>query len=92
MENHAAIGGLGSCVADLPAGQGLGKRPIEVSIGDRYLQGASRPRLVEHYGIGASALVNAVETLAGRTPGFTEDRIVHPAAGGFVGENRMEAL
>ena len=93
MENHAAIGGLGSCVADLPAGQGLGKRPIDVSIGDRCLQGTSRPRLVEHYGIGASALVNAVETLAGRTQGFTEDRIVHPAASwARTGWKRSDAL
>lgn len=92
MENHVAIGGLGSCVADLLAEQGLGKRLIKVSIGDRYLQGAGMPWLMEHYGIGASVLVNAVEALAGRALGFTEDRIAHSAAGDFVGENQMEAL
>ena len=92
MENHVAIGGLGSCVAELLAEQGMGKRLVKVSIGDRYLQGASQPWLMEHYGIGASALVSAVETLAGRTLGFTEDLIVRSVAGGFAGENQMEAL
>ena len=76
----------------LLAEQNLGKRLHRVSLGERYLQGASMPYLMENYGIGASALVNAVEALAGRTLGFTEDRIVHSAASDFVGENQMEAL
>ena len=92
MENHVAIGGLGSCVAEVIAEQGLGKRLIKVSVGDRYLQGASMPWLMESYDIGASALVGAVEALAGRTLGFAEDRIARSAASDFVGENQMEAL
>ena len=55
--------------------QGLGGRLIKVSVGDRYLQGASMPWLMENYGIGASSLVGAAETLAGRTLGLTEDRV-----------------
>lgn len=92
MENHVAIGGLGSCVADLMAERGLGGRLIKVSVGDRYLQGASMPWLTESYGIGASALVGAVETLAGRTLGLTEDQVARSRAGDFVAENQMEAL
>ena len=92
MENHVVIGGLGSCVAEVIAEQGLGKRLIKVSVGDRYLQGASMPWLMESYDIGASALVGAVEALAGRTLGFAEDRIARSAASDFAGENQMEAL
>ena len=92
MENHVAIGGLGSCVADLMAEQGLGGRLIKVSVGDRYLQGASMPWLTESYGIGASALVGAAETLAGRTLGLTKDQVARARASEFVGEGRMEAL
>lgn len=92
MENHVAIGGLGSCVAEVIGEHNLGKRLIKVSLGDRYLQGAGMPWLMENYGIGASALVNAVETLAGGTLGFTEDQMGRSGASDFVGEDQMEAL
>ena len=92
MENHSAIGGLGSCVADLMLEQDLHKRLIKVSLGDRYLQGGSQPWLIENYGIGAADLVNAVEALTGETLGYSEARMVEPAVREFVGENQMEAL
>lgn len=92
MENHSSIGGLGSCVADLMAEQGVARRMIRVSIGDRYLQGASQRYLMRHYGIGAPTLIKAVETLMERDLGFTEDRITRAVVSDFVGENQVEAL
>ena len=92
MENHVAIGGLGSCAAEMIAEQDLGRRLIRVSVGDRYLQGAGTPWLMENYGIGASALVDAVEALAGRTLGIARDRLAQSGAGEFFGDQQMEAL
>lgn len=92
FENHSSIGGLGSCVAELIAEHGLGKRLAKVSLGDRYLQGAGMAYLMENYGIGAPALVKAVETLQGRELGISVDRISHSVASDFVGANQMEAL
>ncbi|MBY8977899.1 transketolase [Rhodobacteraceae bacterium NNCM2] len=92
MENHGAIGGLGSCVADLIAEQGLGKRLIKVTTGDRYLQGASQQWLMENYGIGAINLVEAVEELTGRSSGIEPDKIAAAAVSDFVDDKQMEAL
>ena len=92
MENHVAIGGLGSCAAEMIAEQDLGRRLIRVSVGDRYLQGAGTPWLMENYGIGASALVDAVEALAGRTLGIARDRLAQSGTGEFFGDQQMEAL
>lgn len=92
MENHSAIGGLGTCVAELIAEKGLGKRLVKVSIGDRYLQGASLAWLTKHYGISASDLIVAVETLVNRKLGIIEARLETAEAGDFTGTNQLEAL
>jgi transketolase len=92
MENHTAIGGLGTCVADLMAERGLGKRLLRISLGDRYLQGASQPYLMENYGIDAMALVRAVEALAGAPTGISADELVAAQASDFAGEVQLEAL
>ena len=92
MENHVSIGGLGSCVADLIAEHGLGKRLVKISTGDRYLQGANQPFLMENYGIGASALINTVEALTDRNLDLSKDQIAQSVASDFVSENQMEAL
>lgn len=92
MENHGATGGLGSCVADVIAEQNLGKRLVKVNTGDRYLQGASQPWLVENYGIGALDLVRAVENLIGKSTGISPDQILSSVVSNFVDDKQMEAL
>lgn len=92
MENHTSIGGLGSCVADVMAEHGLGKRLVKVSTGDRYLQGAELPFLMANYGISASALLGAVENLTGESLGITPDQFAAAAASDFVGKDQLEAL
>lgn len=92
MENHSSIGGLGSCVAELIAEEGLAKRLIKVSTGDRYMQGASQQYLMENYGISAAYLLKAVERLIGRRVGISQEQILSSVASDFTGENQLEAL
>lgn len=92
MENHAEIGGLGSAVADLIVERGLGKRMIKISVGDRYLQGASQAYLMANYGIGAADVVRAVENLSGKRLGIPAEQLVKAVATDFTGANQLEAL
>lgn len=92
MENHNAIGGLGTCVAELMAEHGIGKKLVKISTGDRYLQGANQGWLMQNYGIDATALVRTVEGLVGDDLGFTEDQITDASDSDFVSDNQLEAL
>lgn len=92
MENHSAIGGLGSCVADLIAEEGLAMRLKRISIGDRYLQGASQLYLMENFDIGAGSLVEAVENLLGQSLAISAADLVSAEASDFAREDQMEAL
>ena len=92
MENHSSIGGLGSCVADMIAEEGLGKQLKRISTGDRYLQGASQAWLVANYGIGAGAVVDSVEQLIGESLGISTENLATAEAGEFTGANQLEAL
>lgn len=92
MENHTTIGGLGSCVADVISAEGIGRRLIKIGLNDRYLQGASAPYLMKNYGMGAEALVAAVESLSGQRLGITPDQLAASEVSDFVGENQLEAL
>lgn len=92
MENHSSIGGLGSAVADLIAEHGLGTRLMKLSVGDRYLQGASQAWLMKNYGLSAEDLVSCVERLTGRSLDITPDSLAAARAADFTGENQLEAL
>ncbi|MCL4458858.1 MAG: transketolase [Chloroflexi bacterium] len=72
MENHTILGGLGTCVAEMMAEAGIGKRLVRVGIRDTFLHGASRPYLMKKYGLDAMALIRAVEKLLDTTFGITE--------------------
>ena len=76
-------------VTDLLREAGRLKR---ISIGDRYLQGASQPWLMENFDIGAKFLVEAVETLLGQGLGISAEAIASAEASDFTAENQMEAL
>ena len=75
MENHSIIGGLGSAVAELMAGHGLGKRLIRIGLRDTYAHGASRQYLMREYGLDALALVQAAEELIGEPLGLSEEAL-----------------
>jgi transketolase len=70
LENHSVIGGLGSAVAELMAGAGVGKRLIRLGMQDTYGHGASREYLMREYGLDAAALVGALEGLLGTSFGL----------------------
>lgn len=74
LENHSVIGGLGSAVAEVMAGQGCPARLVRLGVPDTYAHGASRPYLLREYGLDAAALLRAVEGLLGARLG------VDPAA------------
>ena len=92
MENHNALGGLGTCVAELMAEHGIGRRLVKISTGDRYLQGANQGWLMENYGISAPALVQSIETLVNDDLGFSEDQIIDARDSDFAADNQLEAL
>ena len=92
MENHSRLGGLGTCVAELMAEHGIGKRQIRVALSDTYLQGASPRFLMARYGIDATALVRAVEDLVGRALDIGEDGLSTARSGTYFFEKQQEAL
>ncbi len=71
MENHTIIGGLGTCLAEMMAEAGIGKPLIRLGIPDTFLHGASKPYLMEKYGLDALALVRQIEKLVGTSLNIT---------------------
>jgi transketolase len=70
LENHSVIGGLGSITAEIIAEKGLGKKLVRLGLQDTFAHGASRPYLMEKYGLDAMALVQGVEQLTGHRTGI----------------------
>jgi transketolase len=66
VENHLVDGGLGSAVASLIAERGFGKRLVRIGLRDTYARGGTLPYLLDRYGLSASNIVRAVESLVGR--------------------------
>lgn len=75
MENHTVLGGLGTCVAELMAEAGIGRKLVRIGIADTFMHGASKPYLMRKYGLDALALVRQVENLLGRPLGITEEHL-----------------
>ncbi|PSM16797.1 transketolase C-terminal domain-containing protein [Nitratireductor sp. StC3] len=92
MENHTRVGGLGACVAETIAENGLGVRQIRVALDDTYLQGASPKFLMKRYNIDAGALVRAVETLIGRDLAISEADISQARIDTYIDDKQQEAL
>ena len=87
FENHSIIGGLGSCVAEVMAENGLGRKLVRLGLPDVFAHGASRPYLMKEYGLDAMALVRAASRLVGEDLRIAEDDLqavrlqaVHSAA------------
>jgi transketolase len=66
IENHSIIGGLGSAVAEIMAEAGIQSRLVRLGLKDQYAHGASRPYLMQKYGLDAAALLAAIGQLMGR--------------------------
>lgn len=72
LENHSVIGGLGSCIAECMAEQGIGKKLTRLGIQDSFLHGASRRYLMEEYGIDVKSLLRAVERATGSRLNYSD--------------------
>ena len=93
FENHTVIGGLGSAVAELMAGEGIGKPLVRLGIPDTYAHGASQAHLMREYGLDALALVRAVEAMLGETTGIGEDELAAvDLTPDRIGTEQLEAL
>ena len=94
MENHVITGGLGTCVAEVMAENGIGKPLVRLGIRNTYAQGASFPYLMRKHGIDAMALVRRVETMMGEEFGISEADFdaVRLQEAASIGTERLEAL
>jgi transketolase len=92
LENHTIIGGLGTCVAEMMAGAGVGKKLIRLGLRDTYAHGASRPYLMREYRIDAMALVEEVEKLLCTSFGITGNELAAVRLEPMHSEARAEAL
>lgn len=92
MENHTAIGGLGTCVAELIAKHDIETRLVKVALNDTYLQGASPKFLMKRYGIDAGALVGAIEGLLDRKLDISDKNVSTARVDGYFNEKQQEAL
>ncbi len=94
MENHNVIGGLGTCVAEVMAEHGIGKKLTRIGLQDTYAHGASFPYLMSKYGLDAMALVRRVEELLDTRLNVTEDDLssVRLQEAASLSVSQLEAL
>lgn len=92
MENHTVLGGLGTCVAEMMAEAGSGKRLVRMGIADTFMHGASKPYLMRKYGLDALALVRQVEHLLGRSLGITNEHLASIRLEAVHSQAKAEAL
>jgi transketolase len=92
MENHSIIGGLGTIVSEMLAEQGIGKRLIRIGLKDTFAHGASRPYLMQKYGIDAMTLVREVEGLTNTVFNITEAELADVHLAAVHSEAKAEAL
>ncbi|MCQ2560803.1 MAG: transketolase [Clostridia bacterium] len=74
-ENHNIIGGLGTCVAEVIAENGLNTKLVKCGVNDEYTHGASKMYLLKKYNVDAMSCIKAVEKLIGKDLGIDESEI-----------------
>jgi transketolase len=92
MENHSVIGGLGTCVAEVMAEFGIGKRLLKLGIQDTFSHGASKNYLMRELGMDALSLVGAVEKTMNRPLGITENDLLDIRSIAVHSDAKAEAL
>lgn len=76
MENHTVIGGLGSCVAEVMAENGIGKKLVKLGLQDTFSHGASKNYLMKEHGIDALSLVHVVEKMMNKKLEISENDLL----------------
>ncbi|MFW5806743.1 MAG: transketolase family protein, partial [Spirochaetota bacterium] len=92
FENHTTIGGLGTAVADLMAGYGIGKPLTKLGLFDTYAHGASKEYLLKEYHLDVMSLVRSIEQLMGERFNITDDELAAVTVSDFTDEGQLEAL
>jgi len=92
MENHTKIGGLGTCVAELIAGNCLNKKLKKIALNDTYLQGASTKFLMSRYKIDALSVIAQVEELIGKKLDIFDKDLSLARIDTYFNEKQQEAL
>ncbi|WP_447975549.1 transketolase family protein [Nitrospira sp. Kam-Ns4a] len=92
IENHSVLGGLGTAVAEVLAGAGLGRKLVRLGLQDTFAHGASRAYLMREYGLDARALVTAVEGLLGASFQLSEAELAAVRLDAVHGGAQAEAL
>lgn len=92
MENHTTVGGLGSAVAELMAGAGVGTSLRRIGIPDTYAHGASQKYLMAELGLDALSLIRQVEDLVGESLGITADDVLASREVSVHSSAKVEAL
>jgi transketolase len=92
VENHTTIGGLGTCVADLLAEHGVGKRLKKLGLFDTYAHGAGQQYLMKEYNLDAISIVHNVEEMLGEHFNVTEQDLEAVRISDFAAAGQLEAL
>lgn len=92
LENHSTIGGLGTCVAEVMAENGIGKKLIKLGLKDTFSHGASKNYLMKEHGMDAMALVSAVEKLMGKNLEINEKDLLDIRSIAVHSDAKAEAL
>jgi transketolase len=92
MENHIVIGGLGSCVAEVMAEHGVGRKLVRIGLQDTFAHGASKQYLMREHGLDALKLVEEVERLMGTSFGISEGDLKAVRLTAVHSEAKAEAL
>lgn len=92
LENHSTIGGLGTCVAELMAENGIGKKLSKLGIQDTFSHGASKNYLMKELKMDAMALVHAVEKLMGKNLEINEHNLLDIRSIAIHSDAKAEAL
>lgn len=92
LENHVVTGGLGSAVSEYITDRGIGTRVMRLGLNDTYAHGASKPYLMQEYGLDALALTRAVETLTNTTLGIDQTDLAEIRLDAVHSAAKAEAL
>lgn len=92
LENHSTIGGLGTCVAELMAENGIGKKLTKLGLQDTFSHGASKNYLMKEHGMDAIALVRAVEKMISKNLDINEKDLLDARAIAIHSDAKAEAL
>ena len=92
MENHTILGGLGTCVAERMAEDGIRNKLTRIGLPDQYLHGSSKKYLMREYELDALGLVKQLEIAIGQKFGIPEDKLIESETHVFYDDKKTEAL